>query len=500
MTGRARLRAVPQVPRFGIAVRVSRVMGRSGEAFHSPATQEKAARRAVETAGGIVEETVGENGVFFDLDVSGATAPSDRPGLGEALELVRAGRLDGVAVYDLSRWSRETSSGLRELEQVAALGGQVLSASETIDLKTPTGRFSTTVQLAAHQLRRDEASKAWKATHQSRHDRGLPHGKIPMGYIRDGHGGVVVDPVLGDAITWAFSSYAAGTTSQVQIAERLSALRGVHTRQGVVSQLLRNPFVTGKVTYQGSVRDGRHTALVPPSVFDAVQRRLADERWASPRERVPQSFVSGLAFCGACHQPLHRRGRGAVRASGEVVAMFRCSGMDAGCPGVGAPKIADLEEVVRAEVLRRAAQDKDSSATYATRQARASRARSTAAGLRAERDSLRESLGRAGALLARNVFDEDEYEATAADLRRDLTAVEARLREAEGRETTAAVPMKALASAARRIKQLWGVMTPQEKRADVRLFITRVELDPPAYRGQPVAERVRYPDPEEMSP
>lgn len=497
MSGRSRLRAVPDVPKFGVAVRVSRVMGRSGEQFHSPKTQEQGARAEITRAGGVVDETVGDRGVFYDLDVSGAVAPSDRPGLGAALELVRSGALDGVAVYDLSRWSRETVSGLRELEEIAAAGGQIISAGERIDLKTPSGRFSTTVQLAAHQMRRDEASRAWKATHQSRHDRGLPHGKIPMGYVRDGQGGVVVDPVLGDVVTWAFSAYADGLVSQVAIAERLSALRGRQTRQGVVSQLLRNPFVTGKVIYQDDVRPGRHEALVTEDVFEAVQRRLAADRYAAPRDRVPVSFLSGLAFCGACQQPLHRRGRGAIRASGEVVAMLRCSGMAAGCVGVGAPRVADLERVVHDEVLARARQDRDGTAGYAARRARVARARSTLAQLRAERDSLTESIGRSGALLARGVFDETAYEATAGELRRELGAVEARLREAEGVEATAGVPVEVLASAAKRIEQLWPVMTPQERRADVRLFVPAVSLDPPAYRGQPVAERVRYPEPEE---
>jgi hypothetical protein len=40
-------------------------------------------------------------------------------------------------------------------------------------------------------------------------------------------------------------------------------------------------------------------------------------------------------------------------------------------------------------------------------------------------------------------------------------------------------------------------MTPQERRAAVGLFIEWVELRPAAYRGQPLAERLGYPDPEE---
>jgi hypothetical protein len=116
-------------------------------------------------------------------------------------------------------------SGLRELQAIAAAGGQVISAGENVDVATPTGMFSTTIFLAAAQLRRDKASKAWKATHQSRHERGLPHGKVPLGYVAAG-GQVTVDPVLGPAMTVAFEDYAAGRASQLTIAQSLTQLRG----------------------------------------------------------------------------------------------------------------------------------------------------------------------------------------------------------------------------------------------------------------------------------
>ncbi|WP_295847436.1 hypothetical protein, partial [Tardiphaga sp.] len=71
MTAMRRLAVVPDMPRFAIAVRVSRVMGRSGERFLSPEIQIDASRRAVERVGGLIDETVGADGVFYDLDVSG---------------------------------------------------------------------------------------------------------------------------------------------------------------------------------------------------------------------------------------------------------------------------------------------------------------------------------------------------------------------------------------------------------------------------------------------
>jgi hypothetical protein len=70
----------------GIYVRVSRKGDREDERFHSPREQaERAAALAV--AKGYVPGPV-----FEDIDVSGATAPADRPAMGELLEARRGGR------------------------------------------------------------------------------------------------------------------------------------------------------------------------------------------------------------------------------------------------------------------------------------------------------------------------------------------------------------------------------------------------------------------------
>lgn len=485
MTAR-HLRAVDAPLRFGIAVRVSQVMGRSGERFHSPETQEAAARTAVARAGGVVDETVGINGVFTDLDVSGKTAPSDRPGMGAALELVRQGRLDGVAVYDVSRWSRDTVSGLRELQEIAACGGQVLSAAETIDVATPSGMFTTTIQLAAAQLRRDEASKAWRATHQSRHERGLPHGKVPFGYIAAG-GEVNVDPVLGPVVADAFRDYAAGRASQKDIAERLTEARGVLTRQSVVSKALRNPFVTGLLTYNGDTRVGRHEPLVPVDVFERVQARLRDDRFASPRHREPASWTSGMVACDACGRSLHRRGRG---AGGPV--RLKCAGLvDRSCAGVGTPTVEAVEDAVLTEVLRRAADLLDDTPQAVARRSRAARAGLDAEALRVEAKNLTDAIGRAGALLASGTFDALAYEATVSELRAQLGAVTGRLEVAE-RQAGGAVTLAAMTSAAERLESVWPDLTTVERRTFAALFVGQVRLRPPAYRGEPVPDRLTY--------
>lgn len=492
MTTARRLRAVSDLPlRFGIAVRVSRVMGRSGPAFHSPETQEINARRAVEAVGGLVAEDVGLRGVFFDLDVSGAVTPSDRPGMGEALDLVRAGALDGIAVSDLDRWSRETVSGMRELQEVRRLGGQVISAAETIDLETPSGVFATTVQLAAAQMRRDQAAKSWRDTHQRRFEKGRAHGAVPLGYLRNPDSGdVELDPVLHAAVRRAFEDFAAGTVSQVQLAQRLSAVRGRRVWQSTVGDILRSPFYLGKVRLGGEVRDGQHEALVDPDGWDAVQRRLQREAGLrSPRERGKTHSLVGLLVCDLCDHALWRRGSGRGSKSPHVLVSCRTAKDSAGCPGIGNPRFEEIEDAVLAEVVEGARLLRDNTAELAQRDARQARAAVDVTKLKAEERELEEAIGNAGVQLVRKVMTEARYTSTVTQLEQALTAVREQLLEAEDR--VAAPAAAALASAAELLEREWPDMLPAERRAALAPFVKQVRVRPAAYPGEKVADRVR---------
>lgn len=489
-----RLTAVPDVaPRFGIGVRVSRVGGRAGERFLSPEIQISSATKAVEVAGGVVDHSVGDGGVFYDMDVSGAVAPSDRPGLGEALTLVRSGHLQGVAIYDLSRWSRETASGLRELEEVAAHGGQVLSASEAIDLDTPAGVFSTTVQLAAHSLRRAEASRSWKATHARRFELGLPHGKLPYGYVPE-KGHAHPDPVLGPAVTKAFTDYAAGAVSQKDLAARLGALRGRPMRQGVVSQVLRNRFYVGEVEFLGEVRPGIHPPLVDPDTFALVQRRLNFERQAGPHWRTPGSPAIGILFCAVCHGPMYRCGVG-NRGGRPREARLICAGVTARtCEGVGTPRLGLVEQALKDLALQVAADLDDDTAAKVERDSRAARAKAQLVRLRAERDGLLNELGVLGRTRGKKLMSDRAYAAAAEPIEENLDRLEAQITALEVAEEHVARPAADLASAAARIEELWPVMTPIERRADLIVLVPRVEIRRAAYPQEPMGERLLLPE------
>ena len=83
-------------------VRVSRVGGREGDSFISPPLQREQIEAVARREGLEVVE------VLEELDASGGD--NTRPLWNRAIEMVESGEVAGIAVWNLSRFSRSTTS------------------------------------------------------------------------------------------------------------------------------------------------------------------------------------------------------------------------------------------------------------------------------------------------------------------------------------------------------------------------------------------------------
>jgi site-specific DNA recombinase len=152
---RRHLAAVPEQPRrVALYVRVSALMGRGGDDFHSPDVQTNAMRRL--TAG------LQEVDVIEDIDQTGRTFSRD--GIDKIRKLAEAHAIDAVAVYNVSRLGRNVLESLKFLTWLAERGVTILSATEHIDTGTPSGRWMLTNMLAIAEMRSDEISGEWART------------------------------------------------------------------------------------------------------------------------------------------------------------------------------------------------------------------------------------------------------------------------------------------------------------------------------------------------
>src|SRR4029450_7143862 len=75
---------------------------------------------------------------------------------------------------------------------------------------------------------------------------------------------------------------------------------GVPFTQGPLFYILRNRFYIGEVAYKGEICPGPQPALVDRALFDAVQRRLTEQRSHNVRNRTrSEAPLRGLLFDSA---------------------------------------------------------------------------------------------------------------------------------------------------------------------------------------------------------
>jgi len=93
---------------------------------------------------------------IVDEGVSGKT--SKRDGYIKLMQIVDNNGCDGVVVYSLSRFSRNTMDTLSSIERMNKKGITFHSLSESIDTSSPNGRFFLTILSSLSQLEREITS------------------------------------------------------------------------------------------------------------------------------------------------------------------------------------------------------------------------------------------------------------------------------------------------------------------------------------------------------
>lgn len=475
------LAAVPDKPgRVLLYVRVSALMGRSGDDFHSPDVQVTAMRRAT---AGMREVAV----IDDDIDQTGRTF--DRDGIARIRELAENRAFDVLAVYNLARFGRNTMEGLRFLNWLADRGVTILSASEHVDTSTPAGRWMLTTLLGLAEMRSDEIGVEWASTIRHRALAGKHHGRVPTGYVRGEDGHLAPDPLLGPAVTQAFRDYADKGVVRA-IRRRLQAATGLTVASSTFKAMLSNPAYRGVVRVgargpAGAVEvEGAHEPLVDEETWGLVQARIARDRRMPPRLVEPKYALSGLVRCGACgRRANHRVERGHVKIyCVNQIEMLKV------CTGCGAARAANVEAAVLAKIKKHIAELKGDVGAQAAQLSKAQRAGIDAGAVGDELGATRRAMARATERWARDQLDDRTYGDTMVALR----AAEDRLSETLGDlKRTAETPEPGkLVALAEKLVALWPRMDGGQRNRALRDVVDFVIINPSQRYRQPADERV----------
>jgi DNA invertase Pin-like site-specific DNA recombinase len=282
-------------------VRVSRVGGREGDSFISPAVQ----RERIEKYAQAQDHTV--VGWFEDLDQPGSRY--ERPGFQAALVAVEHGDAEGVAVAALDRFARSVPDAAVALQRLEATGGTLVSVRDALDTSTPVGRFARTMMLALAELELDRIRENWGIARDRAIARGVYISRIPpVGYSRGTDGHLEPDPVAGPIIREVFLNRAAGAswTELCQfLDQRLPRDHGSWTHQTVSSVVRRRAYL-GEAHQGAAVNKHAHEPLVSRAEWEAAQTRAPFH----PR-KGEGALLAGLIRCAACGFAMSRASDGA---------------------------------------------------------------------------------------------------------------------------------------------------------------------------------------------
>lgn len=269
-------------------IRVSRVAGRAGESFISPAVQREqiegwAKLRRVEIAAW-----------HEDLDQSGGKL--HRPGLDALLARIEAGDTGGVVIAKLDRLSRlGVPDALKLVERITASGGTIAALDLGLDPTTPCGEFGTTIMLAMAHMERRRLSDSWGTAKARAMDRGAKIGPTPLGYLRNDDGTLDAHPTDGPIVSEAYRRAAQDGLQ----AAREYLVREVPARDWTTfttRRLVATRTYLGESHYGDTVKRDSHPALTNRATWEAAQSTKTKTR--RPKAAFPLSGIAACATCG----------------------------------------------------------------------------------------------------------------------------------------------------------------------------------------------------------
>jgi DNA invertase Pin-like site-specific DNA recombinase len=470
-------------------------MGR-GDELISPEIQKQAIRALCERENLEVLDEVS------DLDMTGRE--SKRRHIGPLIDRVRANEIDGIAVYNIARWGRNTWESLRNIDSLHQAGGFIISASENLDeISTPMGRFTLTQYAAIAQLQSDQIGQSWRDTHEFRRSKGLtPTGGKRWGYIWDKAADpqYTPDPALIEQIRDAYASYISGVSFAALV--RRLRLAGAKTADGAefttgnLRATMDSGFAAGLVVrYKRHPDKGHAIQDLATNEYERGQHEeiISQENWASylaerrtrntaPRIAYPATRVSGLVRCASCGGLMSVVSPSRSKKDGSRYLYFACNRRSntryhesTVCSAPARIPVAIVESAVLtwAEEQVRA----EASPEEVLRRAKAAaRARNDTKKLESDLRRMEKQHAQLTNYLLDGTVTADTYKNTAPELERRIADAQVRLTRA--RDAASAVAPELDADAVALLARAWESTDADVVRDALAQIIGRIEVQP----------------------
>ena len=281
------------------------------DGYSLPAQRQACYRKADDLGAEVIEE-------FKDAGESAKTA--NRRDLQRMLTMLAGLRPTYVIVHKVDRLARNRADDVQINLAIEAVGSRLVSVSENIDA-TPSGMMVHGIMSTiAEFYSRNLAHETMKGISEKL-KRGETPFRAPLGYLnvvrkvdgRDYHT-IELDPERADLVKWMFEQYATGDWSLSRLAAEATA-RGLTTRPSperaarplvtqTVANMLKNPYYTGRLLYDGAEYPGKHPVLISQELFNQVQDVLSARAQSAERPQKHRHYLAGSLRCKRCGRAL----------------------------------------------------------------------------------------------------------------------------------------------------------------------------------------------------
>ncbi len=267
--------------------------------------------------------------VLVDVVAYIQSGGSNRGTLQQVLHRVESEAITVVLVAELDRLSRDLVTTMSFIEELHALGGNLVAIKEGFDPRDPLGQLQTAIIGTFAQYFRAQLSHKVKGGQEERWRQGkFSGGVVPYGYRMDAEGRLAIDPAQAAVVRQVFTWYLEDDWGYRRICEALTD-RGLVTARGQAWSIRRIRYILQNETYAGhlirgktiahktvsgvtrfdhpdayAVRPHNHPAIIDTGTFAAVQKRLQTKQRLGPRSRKSRYLLSGVIRCGLCGSPM----------------------------------------------------------------------------------------------------------------------------------------------------------------------------------------------------
>src|SRR5438128_2119539 len=275
------------------------------QAFNSLDAQREACAAYIKSQASLGWKLIAKS--YDDGGLSGGTM--DRPALQGLLEDMKAGRVDVVVVYKIAGLTRSLMDFARIVEVFDRHEVSFVSVTQQFNTTTSMGRLTLNVLLSFAQFEREVTSERIRDKIAASKKKGMwMGGPVPIGY-RTEEKRLVVEPSETDLVRRLFDLYTeigSGPRLKERVDELGLTTPGRRTRNGQsggkpfslghLYWILSNPLYAGDVHHQGNTWPGQHEAIIARDIWEAVQKKLQDNKVEVKTTAGRKSLLTGLLF------------------------------------------------------------------------------------------------------------------------------------------------------------------------------------------------------------